>query len=305
MTRTATWESIGTDVEGANSLNDVLIKAHLNYEVATRPLEVNVGLSELVKIPDKLITYDTTTRKVFGIVGKNYQICQNAEAFDFVNYIDEDITFKRAGQTTTGMVYIIAALPDVNILGDKFTPYVIFQNSHNGMYTVKTTICPLRFVCRNQFNYSFAEFTNTVAMKHNGTLEYKMADAKLVMTKSAEYMQALNNDLQRFADTKVSEKNLPNLINAMFPITPDMTELSKERIAIQRNQFIQAYNADDNQNFRKTLMGLINAEADYLTHRVPNRKAPTYEERQFLSVTFDPKAMNNFIAMANDIMVAV
>lgn len=304
MTRTTTWTNIGTDVKGAADLNEVLKLAGLDYSVSTRPLEVNVGLKTLQSVPDKIITINDNNHEVLGIVGKNYSVCQNADAFDFVNYIDSDIKFEKAGQTHSGMVYIIASLPEMNILGDQFIPYVIFQNGHNGHYTVKTTICPLRIVCQNQFNYSFGNFDNTISMRHNSTLEAKMIDAKEILSKTAEYMTALNNDMQKLASQKIDEKNLYKVVEAMFPIMPDMKDSKKEKIMEQRKVFENAYFANDNQNFRRTLMGLVNAEADYLTHRVADRKAPTYDERKFLSVTFDPKAMNKFITVANSIVVA-
>lgn len=305
MTRTTTWSRIGTDVSTATDLEQVMADAGLDYNVSIRPLKVDIGEAEFVSVSDKNVTVNDSTKEVLGIVGKNYKVCQNAEAFDFVNYISEDLSFERAGQTSTGMVYIIAKLPDMEILNDSFTPYVIFQNGHNGMYTVKTTICPLRIVCQNQFNYSFREYTNnTISMRHNSSLEYKMADAKEVMKKTAEYMQALNNDMNRMATTNIDEKNLHKLVEAMFPIKADATDLLKTRIEEQRKQFMAAYMADDNQNFRKTLLGLVNAEADYLTHRTPNRNASTFSERQFLTVTFDPKTMNKFIETAQSILVA-
>ena len=172
MTRTTTWSRIGTDVTTATDLEQVMAAAGLNYNVSIRPLKVDIGEAEFVSVSDKNVTVNDSTKEVLGIVGKNYNVCQNVEAFDFVNYISEDLSFERAGQTSTGMVYIIAKLPDMEILNDKFTPYVIFQNGHNGMYTVKTTICPLRIVCQNQFNYSFREYTNnTISMRHNNSLE--------------------------------------------------------------------------------------------------------------------------------------
>lgn len=304
MTRTTTWNNIGVDVSTSNNIESVLTQAKLNYNVTSRPLEVNNGTNVLYRVPDKLVTINANTGDILGIVGKNYKICQNAEAFDFVNYIDEEIKFVKAGQTASGMVYIIASLPKMNILGDEFVPYVIFQNSHNGKYTVKTAICPLRIVCQNQFNIAFKEAQNTISMRHNGTLENKMADAREVMAKSAEYMKELNRQMEAWANISINSNRLNKLVDAMFPISPDMSVLTVERINAQKQQFINAYNADDNYHFRNTLLGLINAETDFLTHRVPGRKAPTYDEKQFMSVTFDPRAMSQFIELANGIMVA-
>ena len=146
--RETTWSRIGTDVSKATTLDEVLGIAGLDYNVVKTPI-YTMQDGKLVEYTDKVATVNELTGETFGIVSPRYEICQNAAAFDFINSVTDEVEFVKAGTTHTGMVYIIAKMRNQNVLGDEFTPYIIFQNSHNGEYTLKATISPLRIVCQN------------------------------------------------------------------------------------------------------------------------------------------------------------
>ena len=137
--RTATWENIGTSVRGEKKIEDVLTAAGLNYTVEKRPVyRYERNPRKLVRISNRF----TCERREDGhsydeIVSGKYTIVQNREAFDFVNYMSDEVEFLKAGETANGLVYIIGKLPDVNILGDPFTPHVIFSNSFTGKTSIE------------------------------------------------------------------------------------------------------------------------------------------------------------------------
>lgn len=60
---------------------------------------------------------------------------------------------------------------------------------------------------------------------------------------------------------------------------------------------LNAYNAEDNQNFRGTAWGMVNAFSDYITHIDPSRKTEKSDVSKFINVTFNSGLMNNFIEM--------
>jgi len=297
MNRTATWANIGTNLDNASNISEVLQQSGLNYTVHKEKIVTESGLI----IPEQVATVKDNG-KVLGVVGKNYEICQNAEAFDFANYIDGDVEFIKAGETHSGMVYIIGVLPTVNILGDAFTPHLIFQNGHNGRYCVKTAIVPLRIVCQNQFNWAFKEAQNSITIKHNGLLEYKLANAKMVMRDTAEYMKTLNQKVELFAGLKLTPAMVTKVIENFFPIKEDMTDRQKANILNQRVQFERAYNEEDNVNFRGCAWGMMNAYSDYLTHREV-KATKNASENQFMTVTFNPD-FTKFMNVVNSVAVA-
>lgn len=293
--RTATWNAIGTDVSTATNVMDVLKESKLDYEVSKSPILLPSG----VEIPDRVATVKDDGSYI-GVVSKSYQIYQNKEAFDFIDNID-GITFTKAGETGTGMVYIIGKLPDVTVMNDTFTPYMIFQTSHNGRYNIKATICPLRIVCQNQFNFSFKQMTNTINIRHSRQLPYKVAQAQKLLQDTAIYMQGFSNTAEELALLKLRGNNsVYEIIDKFFESTKELTERQQHAIEEKKEAFIRCYNEDDNTEFRGTVWGALNAFADYNTHR-QTKKTERVDETKFMKVTFDQEAMNKFmqIAMAN------
>lgn len=293
-TRTATWENLGEDVQNCKTLDSVLEKSGLDFNVVKTPIFTEIGASR-VPIERTMATVIEGTDKVLGIVSKKYEVCQNREAFDFINYISDDLKFKKAGMTSSGLVYIISELPEVNILGDSFKPHVIYQNGFNGGISIKAAICPLRLVCQNQFNISFKETNNTVSIRHTSTMQSKLVQAREVLRNTADYMSTLNKEAEKYVGIKLSQKQLEDLINDFFPITDKMSDRTKASIERKKIDFMRAYNCDDNSNFRGTAWGIINAISDYVTHYQPRSTEKALENR-FTYVTFAP-ALDHFMKL--------
>ena len=290
--RTTTWNSIGTEVKSTN-ITDVLKKSGLDYRVVTQPVTTKIGGKDIV-IPNRVATVKEGTEEVLGIVSDRYHVCQNEEAFDFVNNV-EGVEFVKAGETHTGMVYVIGKLPEVTVLGDTFTPYLIFQNGHNGFYTVKTTICPLRIVCQNQFNYAFRESPNTISIQHSSQYSAKLAEAEMLIKSTAKYMKNFNNTAEELAMLKLGDDaRVQDIINSFFQVAVDATDRQIITAETHRTELFTAYKAEDNNNFAGTAWGLINGFSDYLTHK-ETKNTKNKDESKFMTVTFDPKFFMSFV----------
>ena len=299
--RATTWTNIGKEAVGTNVV-DVLTNAGLNYEVAKKPIYTKFEDGKDILISDKVATVRTDTNEILGVVSPKYQVCQNTEAFEFIDEID-NVEFVKVGQTNTGMVYLIGKLPDVAVLGDTFTPYVIFQNGHNGLYTVKTTICPLRIVCQNQFNMAFRDSANTISIQHSKQYNAKIAEAKKVITGTARYMQNFGNTAEELATLKIgTDADVKKIIEAFFTASEDATDRQIANVMAEREELFKAYKADDNANFTGTVWGLVNGFSDYITHK-DTKNTKNKDENRFMTVTFDPKLFNAFLRHTRQFVV--
>ena len=292
--RTTTWHAIGKTVEQCKDLGGVLRASGLDYEVIKRPVFVQPNVGQFVQIPKRFITMRENDGHMYDVVSDKFEIVQNTEAFDFVNYMGEDLQFEKAGETETGMVYIIGKLPEVDILGDAFVPHVIFRNGFSGKIRITAAICPLRLVCQNQFNFAFKNTQNSVTIRHVRNAHDKLEEAKEVLKLSADYMAELNAMAQQYVGIKLSAKDLDRVLDNMFPIVDpeNMNAFKRHQLEEQREKFKAAYLSDDNSNFRGTAWGMINAYTDFITHKVPQGKTSTKEEGKFMTVTFHPGLMN-------------
>ena len=293
LDRTTTWSAIGKSVEECKDLDCVLKTSGLDYTVSKIPVykEDEDGYHS---VPHRFLTQRDDGSKDYDIVSDRFTVIQNRDAFDFVNYMGDELRFEKAGETYNGMVYIIGVLPQVSILGDAFTPHVIFRNGFSGNVKITAAICPLRFVCRNQFNFAFRNTRNAVTIRHMKNAEQKLAEARDVLKMSADYMARLNDMAKEYAGIKLSSGDLDRVLDQMFPMTNigKMKPYQVQHLEEQRQNFRTAYFSDDNSNHLGTAWGLVNAYTDFITHEAPQRNTKTKEDSKFMTVTFAPGLMN-------------
>lgn len=297
--RTTTWHAIGKDVSECKDMEHVLKASGLDYNVVKRPLYYGNSWSDenpRNELVNRFVTVRESDNHPYDVVSDKFEIIQNRDAFDFVNYMGSEVSFEKAGETASGMVYVIAKLPDVDILGDTFTPHVIFRNGFSGKVKITAAICPLRIVCQNQFNFAFKNTENTVTIRHVQNAEQKLEEARETLRMTADYMTELHQMAERYAGVRISEFQLQRFLREAFPMDgiENMNPFKRNRLEQARAAFIRAHDADDNSNFRGTAWGLINAYTDFITHQVPQGKTETRFEGKFVQVTFGQN-MNNVL----------
>lgn len=288
--RTATWTKVGKSVEECKNMEQVLKASGLDYEVEMRRVYFDAEHSGVASanIPNRFVTVRTTDNHSYDVVSDKFEIVQNRDAFDFVNYMGDELTFEKAGETANGMVYIIGKLPEVSILGDVFTPYVLFRNGFNGKTKITAAISPLRIVCQNQFNFAFKNTNNAITIRHVRNAEAKLEEARETLRMAADYMAQLNIMAEHFAAMKISGPQMEKVVKYLFPI-PDDTAINpfkRKNLEDQRTAFLKAHEQEDNRNFRGTAWGLINAYTDFITHKEPAGKREDRFEGKFVSTTF-------------------
>lgn len=282
--RLATWGNIGTDVQGSTNVAEVLKAANLDYIVSKQQVKLSSG----VTVPNRFATVRENDGHIYDIVSDRYSVVQNHEAFEFVDLIADKVKFEKAGETASGMVWIIASLPGVTILNDEFIPHVIFRNGFAGNTKITAAIVPLRVVCQNQFNHAFQRANNMVKVLHVGDVQQKMKEAQEVLQLQAEFMHDINRQAEKYATTKLTKKYIDRVMDDLFPIPEDANPYARHRMELQRDEFMAAYNHDDNSNFRGTAWGMINAYSDFATHLEPTGKSETKHENRFMKTVFNP-----------------
>lgn len=267
MERVSTWENIGTDVKKCNNDVDKILKeAQLDYEVVSTPAYTKIN-GEFVELPK----YQAVIRKEDGhayqVAKKSYSVCQNKEAFSIVEQLKEDINVVKAGECDNGMVYLIGEMPKIQVLDDEFTPHMILQTSHNSDFALKSAVVPLRMVCQNQFNVAFHEAGNAYTIKHTQTIGNRLQTRDQLLLKTSDYLKAFSENAERLAIKKV---DFNRFINTLFDEDKAPTDRILANIQHNKELFTNAYQSSDNQNFKGTAWGIVNAAMDFHTHR-PSR----------------------------------
>lgn len=292
--RTTTWASstFGTEATSNNYI-DLLNKADLNYQATMAPIFAEYN-GQKVEVLDKKAVIREDTQELLGVVSNRYKICQNVDALSFIENIN-DIKLLKAGAvgTNNSTIYMIGQLSEVKVLGDIITPHIIFQNSHDGLCGIKATICMLRIVCQNQFVSTFEHSPATISIRHQGELDGKLIAARETMNSLYDYVKTYDQFANTMVAQKVDSKMFNRILESYFKIPEDATDRMKANIIDCRDRFIACYDVDDNQNFKGTKYGVINAFSDYITHKDPMKKTTNWEKSRFMN-SISPYPMDQF-----------
>lgn len=229
----------------------------------------------------------TSDKKVLGIVGKDYQIVQNTEAFAFTDKLlgNQGVHYDTAGSLQEGKrVWMLARMNSCKLLDDEVVPYLLFSNGHDGRHAVRVAITPVRVVCQNTLNLALVKAERSWATIHMGKLDKKLDEAARTLGLANYYINELNGAAERLYDIKVNDARLHQLIEQVLPLPKNGRGYRK--VYERRAELLTRYNsAPDLECFRGTGWGFVGAVSDLVGHSQPKRLTPTSQENRFARVT--------------------
>jgi phage/plasmid-like protein (TIGR03299 family) len=228
------WHSLGQVIEGYPTSAEALKLAGLDYKVEKRKLftydtETNDSNPDSdILIPEiEVANYYATVRsdneEVLGVVGKDYEVVQNIDAFSFFDSIvdGDGIQYETAGALGRGeRIFITAKLPDYIRVGrdDLIEQYLFLATSHDGYGSITAAFTPIRVVCQNTLNAAFRNCSNSVKIRHTSSAKERLEQAHKVMDISYKLSGYLETAFNEWSQVRVTDKQLRKLIQlAMVP----------------------------------------------------------------------------------------
>lgn len=262
----------GEVIVSAKSYDDVLAQAGLNWTVSAHPVYTEVNGKQL-EVPGSNIIVREADEKPLGIVSDRYKIVNNADAFAFTESIfnSKEIEFIRGGSYRGGSSTWLEAkiTGEYSILGDDVDCYLIFMNSHDGTGSVKCMIVPERIACSNALNIPLRDQSRHWRCVHSGDPMKKIDEASEILLAGSSYMNALNRECEMLQSIKISDSQVMQFINRLFPINDEMSDKQKENQESRRGQLLSVFfSKEDLFEFGSTGYKFISAVADYADHNV-------------------------------------
>lgn len=283
------FEGMGINLQNVNSLETALKLSKMDFKVEKLPIQfVTKSVQEwngkqiLVdaphNIPDMFATVRTDTMDSLGVVGKNYEILQNTEGFDFLDsLVMEGAKFETA--STYGprgaKSFICMSTEPLNILGDEFKGFINFFNSFDGSGCVRVMFCPVRLFCSNAITRSLKCATNKIAIRHSSNLQGRLDAARQVLLQNTNYLTALNEEAEKLAVKPFSRDAFEALAKRLFPVNTEDKDIIQIRNLAQIEQMLKAYDQQDLANFNNTAWGAIQAASDVASHPMSWRNTKT------------------------------
>ena len=225
------WHGLGQIVSDYPTSKEAIQFAGLDFEVAKTPLFTGPNPQESEGIPQekdiRIHTHFATMRMdshaVLGVVGKDYQVVQNTDAFAFFDSIvgGEGILYETAGALGKGeRIFITAKLPDYIRVGndDVIEKYLFLTTSHDGSGSITAAFTPIRIVCNNTLNAALKNKSNAIRIRHTSGAKERLETAHRVMGMSNIFSEQLEGIFNRWAKVRISDPEVKKLIQlAMCP----------------------------------------------------------------------------------------
>ncbi|MFV8353913.1 DUF932 domain-containing protein [Flavobacterium sp. XS2P14] len=231
-TKEKAWHNLGQIIQDYPTSAEAIKFAGLDYEVEKRKLftscseEINLTSETIhnkIEVPNYFSTVRTDNDAVLGVVGKDYQILQNRDAFSFFDSIvgGDGILYETAGALGNGeRIFITAKLPDYIRVGndDLIEKYLFLTTSHDGSGSITAAFTPIRIVCANTLNAAMNNKTNTVRIRHTANAKQRLEQAHKVMGISdmlSVQMETIFND---WTKVRITDSEVKKLIqSALVP----------------------------------------------------------------------------------------
>lgn len=292
------WHGLGTMVQEAVNSADALRLAGLDWTVEQNPIQLwQPELGEAIK--NYKANVRTSDGKVLGVVSDKYKIVQNSEAFSFTDaLIGGDVRYNTAGSLNGGRkIWMLAQMPETEILGDKVEPFLCFSNTHDGSGSIRVCMTPIRVVCQNTLNLALSGARRQWSTRHMGNLSQKMGEAQHSLEMANTYMGELAGYAERMANTKLYRDKLDSILDELFPSDDEDSKQKKINNKRVRDEFYVCYFADDIKKFQNTAYGAINAMSDMVTHNAPLRKTENYRENNWGRVMDGHAVLDRMVEM--------
>lgn len=240
------WHNLGQIVQEYPTSEEAIKFAGLDYEVEKSPLFTKgVGIIESsngiemidseLEVPNYFANIRTDNNTVLGVVGKDYHIVQNREAFSFFDAIvggGDGILYETAGALGNGeRIFITAKLPDYIRVGngdDITEKYIFLTTSHDGSGSITAAFTPVRIVCQNTLNASLKNMSNVVRIRHTAGAKQRMDDAHKVMGLANKLSNELESTFNHWAKITVCDDEMKRLIQlALCPNKETLNHLQK------------------------------------------------------------------------------
>jgi phage/plasmid-like protein (TIGR03299 family) len=223
------WHGLGQIIDQYPTSAEALKFAGLDYEVIKEDLYTTSFNSEgqAMDFSKRVKTHFATIRKdtgdILGIVGKDYQIVQNIEAFSFFDAIvgGDGIQYETAGALGNGeRIFITAKLPNYIKVGkeDLIEQYLFMTTSHDGYGSITAAFTPIRVVCQNTLNAALRNHSNCIKIRHTTGAKERLEQAHKLMAITNTLSAQLETIFNRWSKVQISDPEVKKLIQqAMCP----------------------------------------------------------------------------------------
>jgi len=284
------WHGLGQIVSDYPTSAEALKFAGLDYTVEKRKLftydnenqngnpDTDIIIPE-IEVPNYFATIRTDSEQVLGVVGKDYEVVQNTDAFAFFDAIvgGEGIQYETAGALGNGeRIFITAKLPSYVKVGsnDLIEQYLFLTTSHDGYGSITAAFTPVRIVCNNTLSAALRNCSNSFKIRHTQNAKERLEEAHKLMGISNRLSHQLESCFNHWSKVRITDTQLRKLIQlAMIPNKETLEDLQNgagdelstyfKNMCDQVYEYTFAHPSQQLDTTKGTVFGAYNAVTGY------------------------------------------
>lgn len=276
----AWWDTLGQYVREAQTWENVLQVAGLDWEVIKAPLHTQwgnpeAGISKLIKVESHVAIVRKDTKQHLGVVGSGYQPIQNRDALKWTEaLLETGAVYESAGGIGGGeRIWLLARIPKADFtvgLNDEHQSFLLVTTSHDGSMSMTVKQTDTRVVCQNTLTMALQDGKQAIKIKHTKSAEDRLKQAQRMVSASIQNAATLKEKFDRLVSRKVSKETFTAVMDRLFPIKAD--EASKASISRRDNiltEISQLFESNDGNMFpeqRGTAYALLNSVTNFVDH---------------------------------------
>jgi len=243
------WHHLGITVgDTFKKSNEMISQSVFDFTVEEQPLYTQDGQQVAAKATVRSDKANGDPERILGIVGPDYVVVQNHEAFEFFDSVVQDdlAIYESIGVLNGGStMFVVAKLPKkFFVMSDLFEQYVTITNSHDGTRALRIFITPVRVVCQNTLNMALKSISAGVCLRHTKNVKQKMLDSAEVLGLADSKFQEVQQMFEHLARKPISAPLFDQYVTDVFPSTG---ENANQRTRDNRDGVIRLFDADTNR----------------------------------------------------------
>lgn len=268
-TREVPWMKLGKLADSAVTAREAAAMSGLDFIVEKRKAGYINQNGNWKVTPGVFAIVRNDTDESFGYVGKDYEMLQYGDAFNFMDTIEPN--YVAAGPLQGGKQGFMVTKPDLTINpgGDPIELFLMLRTSHDRSRAVEISVMPLRGLCMNML--TLRSMTKNAehrwAIRHNGTMRSKMHEAQGALLKLRAYGDELDREIEQLLAIT------PSVTHAKDIVERHIVGGGEKRDEVVTTILDLWQNDDTTVGFNGTGWGLVNACSEYYDWLRPRYQA--------------------------------
>ena len=263
------WHGLGVELQNPPTIQEAIIAANLNWTVGTKPLFTADGEQVEAKA-----TYRQSDGKILGVVGTDYKVLQNIEAFNFFQpFLDSKmVTLETAGSLKGGKrIWVLGKITGMSgevVPGDHMEAYVLLSNAHDGTQATRVGFCPIRVVCRNTEQAAINDKNSKlIRLIHRGDIIGNLESVRETMNLATQQFEATMTQYRALAAKQINIKDLEQYVKIIFQTKQQAVEnKGGDRVFAKILPLFESGMGTEIPGVRGSLWAAYNSVTEFLQH---------------------------------------